>query len=617
MLQRLSVIMIVISLGTAACEGSDSDALRYTVRFDDAKNHYIDVELRLSIDNSKTTELMMPVWTPGSYLIREHARHIERVEAFNEQDDPLSVAKEGKNRWIIATGDATDLRVVYRVYCREMSVRTNWVDDEMALLNGAPTFLTLANGMKNKHRVRLELPDHWKRSVTSMKRVSDGEPHHYVAKDFDELVDSPIVCGNPTIYPFNVGDREHLLVNVGEAGIWDGTTASRDVAKIVAQQQAFWGVVPYDRYIFFNLITESGGGLEHDNSTVLMTSRWSFRNRKSYVRWLSLVSHEFFHTWNVRRLRPQPLVEYDYESENYTKSLWIAEGITSYYESLCMMRAGVCTQKEFLTLLSKEIEGLQNSPGRMTQSLRDSSHDTWIKFYRPDENSRNARISYYTKGAVVAFLLDAHLRHLTTDRKSLDDVMRILYERHAGKRGFTPDDFRTIAAEVAGTDLSDWFRHAIDSSEELQYDGALNWWGLQFGKPAAADEKKATEQEDEQVQVWLGTTTQNKQGRLIVTRVRRDSPAFRAGINANDEIVALGEFRVLPSEWEARLKQYKPGDDEVILVARRDKLRRIPVTFAEKPAEKRWQLAVSDQASDEQQRRLHRWLGIKDTSDAE
>ena len=157
-----------------------------------------------------------------------------------------------------------------------MSVRTNWVDDELAILNGAPSFLTLASGLQRPHRVQLELPDDWKLSVTSMKRVSDGEPHHYEAKDFDELVDSPILCGNPNIYSFNVGDREHLLVNAGEAGIWDGTIASRDVARIVAEQQEFWGVVPYERYIFFNLITESRGGLEHDNSTVLMTSRWNF-----------------------------------------------------------------------------------------------------------------------------------------------------------------------------------------------------------------------------------------------------------------------------------------------------------------------------------------------------
>jgi predicted metalloprotease with PDZ domain len=245
--------------------------------------------------------------------------------------------------------------------------------------------------------------------------------------------------------------------------------------------------------------------------------------------------------------------------------------------------------------------------------LRASSHDAWIKFYRPDENSRNSRISYYTKGAVVAFLLDAHIRQATNDSQSLDDVMRLLYQRHSNDRGYTPDDFRAIAAEVAGRDLSDWFRRAVDSSDELEYQAALNWFGLQFGQPEASeaeDHQDAPDQEKDEAKVWLGIKTQNKQGRLVVTHVRRGSPAFHGGVNADDEILAMGEFRVTPSQWETRLKQYQPGDVETLLIARRERLRRIRLTFDQQPPDRQWQLSVVDGASADQTRHLRGWLGI-------
>ncbi len=461
-----AVFAISLSSNLIAQKTSDeTTAISYTVDLTDSKNHYVTVTANVPVE-SETTELMMAVWTPGSYLVREYARHINSMEV-TSGGKALKFEKTRKNRWTVQSKGVKSFVLKYRVYCNEMSVRTNWVGSEYAMLNGAPTYITLPDRLDRPHTVRLKLPRAWTRSATSLRSTGDT-PHTFKAKNFDELVDSPIVAGNVSVYPFTVGGIEHQLVNVGESGQWDGTKAATDLKKIVQAHHDMWETIPYDRYLFLNMIVESGGGLEHDNSSVLMTSRWSFRESGRYKGWLSLASHEFFHTWNVRRLRPKSLVKYDYENEVYTDGLWIAEGITSYYEELALVRAGILSRNEFLSKVSGNVESVQRTEGRKVQSLKDASYDAWIKFYRPDENSSNTTISYYSKGAVVAFLLDAKIRKLTKGKKSLDDLLRKMFADYA-ESGFTTNDFRNAASEIAGEDLSDWFASAIDSTDELDY----------------------------------------------------------------------------------------------------------------------------------------------------
>ncbi len=490
-----AILWAMLLLGSAesfAAADDENLALRYTVDLEDTRNHYLTIKVEVPVD-SDTTELMMAVWTPGSYLVREYARNIDSMTVTSEGRE-LEFEKIRKNRWLVETKGIKSFEVSYRLYCNEMSVRTNWVGNQYAMINGAPTFITVPDRLDKQHEVQLLLPRNWTRSATSLKSVGD-DPHRFVAENFDELVDSPIVAGNVSVYPFVVGGIEHQLVNVGEAGYWDGTKAATDLKKVVEAHQEMWGVVPYDRYMFINMIVETGGGLEHDNSSVLMTSRWSFRDRGRYKSWLSLASHEFFHTWNIRRLRPKSLVTYDYENEVYTDSLWIAEGITSYYEDLLLLRAGLLSRSEFLSRLSGNVEGVQRTGGRKLQSLKDSSYDAWIKYYRPDENSSNTRISYYSKGAVAAFLLDARIRKLTKGEKSLDDLMRKLFAEYV-TTGYTTEEFRAAASELAGQDLSEWFDSVIDSTDELDYSD-IEAIGVvaPYKKPATQAKKEADKKE--------------------------------------------------------------------------------------------------------------------------
>ena len=575
------------------------DPISYTVRFPAPATHYAEVEAVVPVDGQPTVELMMAAWTPGSYLIREYARHVEAVTAATPAGQALAVVKPSKNRWRIDTGGADRIAVTYRVYCREMSVRTNWVEADFAMLNGAPTFLTPAGSAPRPHDVRVEPAAGWSEIVTALPPAPDGRPHSFRAADFDTLVDSPIIAGNPETYPFAVDGIPHALVNFGEGGVWDGPTSAADVERITREQHRTWGFFPYERYLFLNMLVEAGGGLEHKDSTLLMTSRWTSRDRPRYLRWLGTVSHELFHAWNVKQLRPAALGPFDYEREAYTPSLWMVEGLTSYYGPLFVHRAGVSTREEYLEALSAQIESLQTTPGRLVQPVADASHDAWIKFYRPNENSRNTTISYYTKGAVIGFLLDARVREATAGRRSLDDVLKAAYGRYSGARGFRPGEFEAVASEIAGVDLGDWFDRAIRSTGELDYQPALDWFGLEFASDGPNGDAAAP--------AWLGLDTRADGGRLLVAAVPRGTPGFAAGFNAGDEILAIDDYRVRPAGWRQRLDLYRAGDEVAILIARRERLARLAVRFGERPSES-WRLQPAESPSPAQTERLDAWL---------
>lgn len=583
----------------AAAAGAQTapEPIRYTLSFPAPQTHYVEVTATVPTGRRADVDLMMAVWTPGSYLVREYARNVEAVTAAGPDGRALDVDKSKKNHWRIVTGGAPSITLKYRLYCREMSVRTNWVESDFAMINGAPTFITLADLAPRPHEVIIIPAPAWKRSVTALPEMGGGE-HRYRAPDYDTLVDSPIVVGNPAVYDFVVDGKKHSLVNVGEGGVFDGTRAAKDLETIVKEDRRLWGFLPYDRYVFFNMITESGGGLEHKNSTLLMTNRWTTRTRRAYLSWLELASHEYFHAWNVKRLRPAELGPFNYEDENITRSLWIAEGFTDYYAELQVHRAGLSTRDEYLEGLSNAIEALQTTPGRLVQSAEMASFDAWIKYYRPDENSPNTSISYYTKGTVIAFLLDAKIRKETA--KSLDDVMRAEYERFSGAKGYTPEEFRLEAEKVTGISLKQFWDAAVESTAELNYSEALDTFGLRFKPvpPPVADRPAKT---------WLGITTRNDNGRLVVTQVQRGSPADVAGINVDDEILAIDDFRVRADRFENRLEQYKPGDKVSVLVARREQLLKVDVPLMSEPV-RSWRLEVNPNATEIQRRELEAWL---------
>lgn len=586
---------VLLAMTTTPALAQTPDPIRYTLRFPAPQTHYMEVEATYPTGRQPSIELYMAVWTPGSYLVREYQRHVEGVSA-TAAGKPAAIEKTRKNRWRIQTGGADTVTVRYRVYSREMTVRNNWVEAGFAMINGAPTFLTLVERGPRPHEVRIELPSAWTGSSTALMPMA-GTAHAYRAEDFDTLVDSPIVLGNPVTREFTVEEKKHALVLEGDPSLFDIDRAAADVQKIVEAGRRVMGPLLYPHYYFLNMVVDTGGGLEHKNSFLTMSSRFVTRTHRSYMNWLSLVSHEYFHNWNIKRLRPVTLGPFDYENENYVTTLWVSEGFTDYYADLLLRRAGLSTVEEYLDALSNQVEAVQTTPGRLVSPVAQSSYDTWIKQYRPDENTPNTAINYYSKGAVIAFLLDAKIRAATDGQKSLDDGMRLALQRYGGEKGFTEAEFYAVMSEVAGADLVPFFRTAVESADELDYSDALDYFGLRFRVV------------DPRIQrAFMGATTRNDQGRLIVTGVRRGTPVYESGLNVDDEILAIDEVRVRPDGLAARLEQYRPGDRVQLLVARRDRLTRIEVTLGQDPG-RPWRLELRPDATDVQKARTLAWLG--------
>jgi predicted metalloprotease with PDZ domain len=420
----------------------------------------------------------------------------------------------------------------------------------------------------------------------------------YVAPDYDTLVDSPIVAGNPSVYEFQVLGKPHYLVNFRERGIWNGPQAVQDLRTIAAAAARFWGVIPFDRFYFFNIIGAPRNALEHKNSTVINIPLESTSTRPAYLDWLSTAAHEYFHAWNGKRLRPVELGPFDYENEVYTRSLWFVEGFTDYYADLLLARAGVATRDEYLDLLSAQIRSLQTTPGRLEQSAEMASFDAWIKYYRPDENSANTSISYYVKGAVIAFVLDAKLRRLTSGQTSLDDVMRQMYERFSGDRGFGSEDVRATIEGAAGPaharGLREWLARALETTADLEYSEALGWFGLRMTPPP------------ETPRAWLGVVTKTDDERTIVSEVRRGSPAFAAGVSIGDEISAISGEPLQAGQLAARIGKFPPGSTISVSLSRRDETRVKEIVLGTDPGHG-WALSVSPLPTGEQSGHLAAW----------
>ena len=455
-----------------------SDPISYTVRIANPDKQYADVEAIVPTDGADSIDLMMPIWSPGYYRVEDYASKIEAFNARIPDGTALVSEQPKKNRWRIQTRGARRIVLRYRVLCAQRSVTTNWIDADYAVLNGAPTFITLVEQRRRPHDVQIELPPAWTHAMTGLDDVRDGKPHHFRAADYETLVDSPIVAGKLAVHEFEVAGKKHSVVGAGDYASWDGPAATRDLAAVVAEAYRFWGFLPYDKYLFLLMFRQGGGGLEHRNSN-LSTVRANISETTGRWSALGLLSHEYFHLFNVKRLRPIELGPFDFEKPPTTGSLWISEGVTSYYSNLMIVRAGLQTPDAYLDALSALIGRLQAAPGRLQQSVEQSSREVWGNSNSGVNPSANT-VSYYNKGELLGLLLDAKIRRATNGRSSFDDVIRLAYQRYAGERGFTELEFRATAEEIAGIDLSDWWRKSVSSTEELDYTDLLEWYGLRF-----------------------------------------------------------------------------------------------------------------------------------------
>jgi predicted metalloprotease with PDZ domain len=616
MLQCRKLLLVLLVSTLVSLPGIARDPIAYTLRFPDAAAHYMDVEMVVPTEGANELNLFLPTWTPGSYLVREYSRNIISMDAA-ASGSALEVTKTSKNRWIVESEGVASVTINYRLFCREINVRNNWVETDFAVVNGAPTFITIVDDYKRPYLVTVELPSGWE--TTASPLPSADTANSYSAPDFGTLVDSPLIAGSPQVDRFEVDGILHSLVTIGGGGVWDNARAARNVQHLVEAQRTFWGGLPYDEpYVFFNLLTGSRGGLEHKQSMLMTGDRWYTKNRGGIRSWLSLVSHEFFHAWNGKRLRPVELGPFEYEHENYSPSLWVVEGLTSYYQHILLARAGYHTHEKYLGALSGSIAGTEKTPGRFVQSLSESSFDAWIKAYRKDENSINALFSYYSGGAVAGFLMDAKIQQETDGARSLDDVLRAAFERYSGKSGYTESEFIALASEIAGKDLTDWFDRLVRQPNQFDYQPALDWYGLEFEKPKPPESNSLPVADDPEdlTKGWLGAVTSSSEGNLKVTSIPSDTPAAAAGLSVDDEIIAIDRHRVDASGLKRLAGLMGAGATVDLLVSRQGLLTTLQVTLGEEPTET-WKLKIKKDSTEEQKARVNKWLGFEPESDDE
>lgn len=557
----------------------------YQVSIPQPSNHLLHICLTIDHWSEPTLDWKMPVWSVGSYLIREYSRLVVSFES------NCAYSKIAKNHWRLQTADGKTITIRYQVFCHELTVRTNHVDETHAFWNGSATFGWIDGYLDHPYTVTVLAPDRW-RIATALTQVSENT---YLADSFHTLADSPFEVGIHQVYQFQVLGKPHELVIWGEGNI-DPVQTIEDIKKIIVTEANFWGQLPYSRYLFIlHLSTGGYGGLEHRDCCVLLFDRWSFRqDRDKYGKFLNLVSHEFFHLWNVKRLRPQSLFTIDYEAENYTHSLWFCEGVTSYYDQLLTLRAGLVDRYHYLQQVSDSITKLQTTPGRKYQSLWESSFDTWIKLYRPDVNSANTQISYYLKGELVAMLLDLHLRLYSPI--SLDTVLQTLWQRY-GSQEFPYDDrgLLNLIGELSGLDLTQFWQDYLYGTTELNYD----YYFAGFGLKLQAQIQNPTP--------YTGITFGATHGNLIVKTVHSHSPAQLAGIDPGDEIIALNQRRITLENVCHRLQAHRSGDTVQFTIFAQDELRTVSVILAE-PVVDRYLVNFQADLSECQLQNLSAWL---------
>jgi predicted metalloprotease with PDZ domain len=571
-----------------------STPLRYSVDLSDRVQHLVRVTLTVPEELAVGARVVLPVWTPGSYVVRDYAHHVQWIRARDGAGDEIPMTADGTTAWRLPPDVTGPVDVELELYANHLTVRTNHVDDHHALLIPAATFPYVEGGEDRPHEVQLPAPEG--EQVWSL--LPTVAPGVHRADDRDHLVDSAFEVGALPHVEFEVADVPHVFVWAGHGGRPDLERIASETSAIAGAAIAlFGGELPVDRYTL--LCTgwdEGGGGLEHRDGAVLQLPIRTFQDDDLTARFQSLVAHEYLHLWNVKRLVPAALVRPDYERPTHSESLWVAEGWTAYYDELLPLRAGVWTLQRYLDVLRDTWQRVLDTPGARIQSLRQASYEAWVKHYVRDENTPNSTTDYYGHGALVAWELDLLLRRRDPDGEGLDEVLRRLWERHAGRpEGYTEDDVLRAVAEIGDEQLADLVDARVGGRVLPDVEEAIGAVGLRV-----ATSKDTTPPD-------LGVaTTEDDQG-ITITSVLRDRPAWRAGLTGGDRLVAIDGTRVGRGQLRTALLGREPGTEVEIAVLRGPRLLTRTVTLGPPRPPRRF-LRV-EAPTEAQRTAFRRWTG--------
>ncbi len=472
-LGRLCAAAVVALAAAHQARAQSAQAIDYSISLPAPARHFAHVRAQFPTGAQPALDLFIPTWTPGIYAAEDHATRVDSVSARAADGAPLPVHRTRTNHWQVETRGAATVTVTYRLRADGRDPGGNWVGDSEMVLNGRATYLSTASASELPAHVALALPAGWT-SLSSLDTAADRAPDHYRASSYAELADAPIVAGRLETVQFDVAGATHMLVDVGAPAGFSGERAGRALLRLVVEVQRFWGFLPYPRYEFFNIFRRGAGGPGHINATILSAAPDVLDTPEARQTWLGDAARGYFRAFNGTRLHPAEFAPPDYDARPASPSRWITEGLGTYYGELLLERAGLAPQQDFLDGVSRLIARAQNDPARRAQSLTAASLDAG----KPSRPGR--ALDWVARGAVVGLLLDAHLRSVTNGAKSLDDVMRLAYQRYSGTAGYTDQQFRGLVSEVAGSDQSEWLADALDTTGELDYKELLGWYGLQF-----------------------------------------------------------------------------------------------------------------------------------------
>ena len=536
---------------------SQADArVDYAVAFTAPEHHLTQVSIAFPQSNGPFLDVKMPVWRTGRYTLLPLANGVRQFTAADGSGRPLRWEKVDRSTWRIHLPSPSPVRIGYELYGNELGLRSRHIDDSHAFLDASATFMYADRYRSDDITVALQVPQGWT-SVSGMQSVG---PHRFVAPNWDILVDSPIETGRNKLFRFQEGGRDYEVVFWGE-GNYDASQTVADLKKIVAQARTIWSGYPFQRYVFMIHATDGvGGATEHRNSTVIQIPRYNFQPRARYLGFLSTASHEFVHTWNVKAYRPKGLVPYNYDQENYSDLLWVAEGSTSYFEDHLLLRAGIMTPTEFFATLAGAIDRNRSTPGTNVQSVAEASFDQWIS--TSGDRARNASVDIYSEGSLVSWMLDIALLEQTGGKVSYRDVHDALYRRYkADERGFTSADMLAILAELTGRSWAQWWaRHVNSPIGAVDFSRLLNPVGLRVTY------------EHETPVAWAGWSGEKADTGVRLTSVERGSPAWNAGFTPGDIIVAVNGVKVDKDRLDAVFAGMLPNQTVTVSHFRRDQL---------------------------------------------
>jgi len=579
---------------------SSAQDIAYTVSMERPQNHYFQVEMDLSGFKQKELNVKMPIWSPGSYLAREFAKNVNLVTATDEKGRALTVKKTSKNTWNIKKGKAKSVKVNYEVYAFELTVRTSFLDMTHGFISGSGIFMYIDGHKDKSGKVHVVPHSSFQRVTTALKQAGDGVTgdgkRTYTFEDYDQLVDCPIEVGNQIEFDFDAAGVKHHVAIYG-TGNHNPEALKEDMANVVEAATGVFGQNPNDEYTFIiHNVVDGQGGLEHVNSTVLSVNRWTYSG-EDYVDFLDLVAHEYFHLWNVKRIRPVELGPFNYDSENYTSLLWVMEGFTSYYEKMILLRAGYYSEEQFLKKMFSSLNYVEGSTGARVQPVAHASFDAWIKAYRPNENSRNTTASYYSRGSVVAMMIDAMIIKGSNGTQCLDHFMQHIYAEYYEKkdRGFSESEFKMELEAFIGKDLTEFYTKYIDGTEIPDYNAFLEPLGVAV--TYTGEEKPSS-----------GLTTRGGEN-VFVRGIRSNSAAEDAGLSVNDEIIAVNNYRVNKPMLDAFMKSLDVGDQADILFSREEELNTTTFTMT---AYEQPRFEYKKSVEDADAKKLYNyWLGKK------